>query len=131
MQHAYSYDIVCCRLMKPRKGNGEASLGASPNIGPRVALAAEAQRLNANFANPEAQEKDQGTVDFTIRYINKYYVSYSIVREREVNRRREFFLVAPPQCACESSPSVSFSSLSLITPTPCYIFPPSSRFIRS
>ena len=31
---------------------------------------------------------------------------------------------------CEASPSSSFSSLSLTTPTPFHIFPPSYRFIR-
>ena len=81
-----------------RKSNGVALGGAPPTIGQLVSLQEAQQRHNRNTTDPAAHKGDQRTVFFTIRYNNKYYVSYSIVREREVNRTRDFLFKWRPHC---------------------------------
>ena len=106
-----------------RKSNGVALGDASPTIGQVVALLEAQQRHNHNSTDPAAHIGDQGRTFFTFGYNSKYYVSYSVVRDREVNSRRDFCVQVPPPVCADALPSVRCSSLSLITPTPCYIPP--------
>lgn len=106
-----------------RKSNGVALGDASPTIGQVVALLEAQQRHNRNITDPAAHIGDQRRTFFTFGYNSKYYVSYSVVRDREVISRRDFCVQVPPPVCADALPSVRCSSLSLITPTPCYIPP--------
>jgi len=78
-----------------RKNNGVALDDQLPTVGQVVALLEAQQRHNRNITDPAAHSADQGRTIFTFGYSSKYYVSYSVVRDREVNSRRDFCVQVP------------------------------------
>jgi len=79
-----------------RTSNGVALGDQPPTIWQMVALLEAQQRHNRNITDPAAHAADQGRTIFTFGYSSKYDVSYSVVRDREVNSRRDFCVQVPP-----------------------------------
>lgn len=99
--------ILCCSCLDElgRQMNTETNArrqpvaGLSRHVGNLVALLAGGQRHHKDFRDAQAHPKDRARMYITIGYNKQLYVSYGIVRERGVNRRREVVFVAPPLCA--------------------------------
>ena len=75
---------------------GKRLVGASRHLGNLVALAVREQMHHRDFRHPQVHLSDRATMYITIGYNKQFYVSYGIVRERGVTRRREVVFVAPP-----------------------------------
>jgi hypothetical protein len=99
--------ILCCSCLHElcRQMNTETNArrqpvpGLSRHLGNLVALLAGGQRHHKDFRDAQAHPKDRARMYITFGYNKQLYVSYGIVRERGVNRRREVVFVAPPLCA--------------------------------
>ena len=86
-------------MNKETNARGQRLVGASRHVGSLVALVAGGLLHHKDFRHAQVHPKDRATVYITIGYNKQFYVSYGIVRERGVNRRREVDFVVPPLCA--------------------------------
>ena len=116
-------------MNKETNARGQRLVGASRHVGSLVALVAGGLLHHKDFRHAQVHPKDRATVYIIIGYNKQFYVSYGIVRERGVNRRREVDFVVPPLCATLLHHASVFAVF-LSTPEHRYMFPPSSLCIR-